>query len=208
MMATNTIPSIWDCLSQLSTAEIHPLADWHLAQLQALAEKAGLNSSQYQRIVDKMPDNYSLLGWLVTIFPNAKIIHCRRDVRDVAVSCWITQFKVLRWAFDLTHIAERINEYGRIMEHWRQNLPIPMLEIDYEETVADQVGQTRRLLEFIGLEWDDACLNFHKTERLVRTASVTQVRQPIYKRSVERWRRYEDTLQPLLERLNFSNSLA
>jgi hypothetical protein len=80
-------------------------------------------------------------------------------------------------------------------------LPVPMLEIDYEETVADQAGQTRRLLEFIGLDWDDACLRFHETERLVRTASVTQVRQPVYTRSVERWRRYEDMLAPLLERI-------
>ena len=87
------------------------------------------------------------------------------------------------------------------MEHWRRVLPVPMLEIDYEETVDQQTAQTVRLLDFIGLEWDDACMQFHKTERLVRTASVTQVRQPIYKRSVERWRSYEEALQPLLERL-------
>ena len=188
-------------LPRITSSHIQQLADWHLEKLNELLHKAGLQSGEKQRIVDKMPDNYSLLGWIVTAFPNAKIIHCRRDVRDLAVSCWMTQFKEIRWAFDLTHIAERIKQYWRIMEHWRCTLPVPMLEIDYEETVADQTGQTARLLDFIGLEWDDTCLDFHKTERLVRTASVTQVRQPIYKRSVERWRRYADSLQPLLERL-------
>jgi hypothetical protein len=193
--------TVWDCLQQLGQPQILHLADWHLAQLEQLLTKAGTERENVQRIVDKMPDNYSLLGWIVTAFPNAKIIHCRRDVRDVAVSCWMTQFKSIRWAFDLTHIAERIQQYWRIMEHWRRVLPVPMLEIDYEETVDQQTAQTVRLLDFIGLEWDDACMQFHKTERLVRTASVTQVRQPIYKRSVERWRSYEEALQPLLERL-------
>jgi hypothetical protein len=113
----------------------------------------------------------------------------------------MTQFKEIRWAFDLGHLAERIVQYRRIMAHWRAVLPVPMLEIDYEETVADQAGQTRRLLDFVGLDWDDACLAFHKTERLVRTASVTQVRQPVYTRSVERWRPYEGMLAPFLERI-------
>ncbi|EDY17806.1 sulfotransferase [Chthoniobacter flavus Ellin428] len=187
-----------ECLTDVGAAEIRALADWHLEQLQTLVEKAG-GSKSVERIVDKMPDNYSLLGWIVTAFPKARIIHCRRDVRDVAVSCWMTPFKEIRWAFDLRHIGQRILQYERIMEHWRKVLPVPMLEIDYEETVADQAGQTRRLLDFVGLPWDDACLEFHRTERLVRTASVTQVRQPIYKRSLERWRHYEPVLGPLLE---------
>lgn len=188
-----------DCLLDAGATEIRALAEWHLAELRTLVEKAGLEPGNIERIVDKMPDNYSLVGWIVTQFPKAKIIHCRRDVRDVAVSCWMTPFKELRWAFDLRHIGQRILQYQRIMEHWRKVLPVPMLEIDYEETVADQEGQTRRLLDFVGLPWDDACLAFHKTERLVRTASVTQVRQPIYKRSLERWRHYESALSPLLE---------
>jgi tetratricopeptide (TPR) repeat protein len=193
--------SVWQIFDQVDQTHISPLADWHLARLEELVTKAGLEIGDYQHIVDKMPDNYNLLGWLVTLFPNAKIIHCRRNVRDIAVSCWMTQFKAVRWAFDLEYIAERIKQYWRIMDYWQQTLPVPMLEIDYEETVADQVSQTARLLDFVGLEWDDACLQFHKTDRLVRTASVTQVRQPIYTRSLERWRHYEAVLQPLLERL-------
>ena len=192
-------PEAFACLADAGASEIRGLADWHLGQLRSLVEKAGLASGDVDRIVDKMPDNYSLLGWIVTLFPKARIIHCRRDVRDVAVSCWMTPFKELRWAFDLRHIGLRIVQYQRIMEHWRKVLPVPMLEIDYEETVADQAAQTRRLLDFVGLPWDDACLAFHKTERLVRTASVTQVRQPIYTRSVERWRSYAPALAPLLE---------
>ncbi len=190
-----------DCLEALTPGATRQLAGWHLEQLRTLTRKAGLADQAVLRIADKMPDNYSQLGWIVTAFPNARIIHCRRDVRDVAVSCWMTQFAQIRWAFDLEHLAERIIQYRRIMGHWRAVLPVPMLEIDYEETVADQAGQTRRLLDFIGVDWDDACMRFHETERLVRTASVTQVRQPVYTRSVERWRRYEDMLAPLLERI-------
>jgi tetratricopeptide (TPR) repeat protein len=190
-----------DCLGDLTPAATRQLAGWHLEQLHTLTRKAGLADQAVLRIADKMPDNYSQLGWIVTAFPNARIIHCRRDVRDVALSCWMTQFAQIRWAFDLEHLAERIIQYRRIMAHWRAVLPVPMLEIDYEETVADQAGQTRRLLDFIGLDWDDACLRFHETERLVRTASVTQVRQPVYQRSVARWRRYEDMLAPLSDAL-------
>jgi hypothetical protein len=87
------------------------------------------------------------------------------------------------------------------MSHWRQVLPVPLLEVDYEELIADQEGVSRRLVAWLGLEWDDACLSFHRTERLVRTASVAQVRQPIYRRSVARWKHYEAMLQPLLDRL-------
>ncbi len=188
-----------DCLADAGAEAIRTLADWHLGQLWELVEKAGLESAKTDRIIDKMPDNFSLVGWIATAFPNAKIIHCRRDVRDIAVSCWMTQFRQIRWAFDLRHIGLRIRQYQRIMEHWRQVLPVPMLEIDYEDMVASQAAQTRRLLEFAGLPWDDACLAFHQTERLVRTASVTQVREPIYTRSLERWRHYEGALAPLLE---------
>lgn len=192
---------IWTVFDQIAQPHIRPIANWHLSRLEELVAKAGLEIDPDQYVVDKMPDNYSLLGWLVTLFPQAKIIHCRRQVEDVAVSCWMTQFKAMQWAFDLDHIAERVNQYRRIMAHWHQTLPVPILEIDYEATVADQARQTARLLDFVGLPWDDACLQFHKTDRLVRTASVTQVRQPIYRRSLERWRHYEDALQPFLQRL-------
>jgi len=194
--------AVMDCLDSLRAEDVQRIAGWHLQQLRGLTQKAGLAETDYDKVADKMPENYNWLGWIVTAFPNAKIIHCRRDVRDVAVSCWVTQFKEIRWAFDLEHIALRIIQYQRVMDHWRRTLPVPMLEIDYEETVADQEAQTAKLLDFVGLAWDDKCLNFHQTQRLVRTASVTQVRQPIYRRSVARWRNYEKALKPLLEILS------
>ncbi|MEM9216962.1 MAG: sulfotransferase [Cyanobacteria bacterium P01_F01_bin.150] len=189
--------TVWSVFDQISQPQISYLANWHLARLEELIANDSLDHTQFRHIVDKMPENYSLLGWLATLFPNAKIIHCRRNVCDIAVSCWMTQFRAIRWAFDLDHITERINQYWRIMDHWRQTLPIPMLEIDYEDTVADQASQTAKLLDFIGLEWNDRCLQFYKSDRLVRTASITQVRQPIYSRSVDRWRNYEHELKQL-----------
>ena len=103
-----------------------------------------------RRIVDKMPDNYMLLGPLACLF-RGRFIHCRRDLRDVAVSCWITHFKEVRWANDQRHIAARFHDYRRVMEHWRKVLPAPLLEIDYEESVADLESVTRRIVAWCGL---------------------------------------------------------
>jgi hypothetical protein len=154
-----------------------------------------------ERIVDKMPDNYVFLGLLAVLFPRATFIHCRRDLRDVAVSCWMTDFHGIRWANDMDQIAGRFQQYRRLMDHWREVLPVPMLDIDYEETVADLEGMARRLLDWCGLAWEPACLRFHETQRPIRTASVTQVRQPIYKGSVGRWRNYERELAKLFMKL-------
>lgn len=183
------------CLAHLDRDAAGRLAAGHLGRLREL------DGGTAARVVDKMPENYLLLGFLHTLFPRARLIHCRRDPRDVALSCWITNFARIRWACDLEHIAHHLLQYFRIMEHWRRVLPAPVFEVDYEELVADQEGVSRRLVAWLGLEWDPACLRFHQTERLVRTASVAQVRQPIYTRSVARWRHYESLLAPLLERL-------
>jgi tetratricopeptide (TPR) repeat protein len=153
------------------------------------------------RVVDKLPDNYSLLGWLVMLFPGVRIVHCRRDPRDVAVSCWMTQFAKIRWACNIEHLSRRIRAYLRLMEHWRRVLPVPMLEVDYESTVADTETVARRMLAHLDLPWDPACLRHAEADRLVRTASVTQVRQPVYRGSVGRWRRYERFLGPLFREL-------
>lgn len=183
------------CIPHADGPALAALADWHLDQLHKL------DGGRAARIVDKMPDNYHPLGLLAALFPRARFIHCRRDVRDVALSCWITHFSQIRWAFDLEHIAHRILQYQRIVSHWGKVLPVPLLEVDYEELTADQEGVSRRLVAWLGLEWDERCLSFHRTERLVRTASVAQVRQPIYRRSVARWKHYEIMLKPLLDHL-------
>jgi tetratricopeptide (TPR) repeat protein len=183
-----------EVLARLNEATARRIGERHLGRLQEL-------NADRPRVVDKMPDNYLYLGLLAVLFPRAKFIHCRRDLRDIAVSCWMTNFRQIRWANDPDHIAGRFEEHRRIMEHWRRVLPQPVLEIDYEETVADLEGVARRLVAWCGLDWESACLAFHEGQRPVRTASVSQVRQPIYQRSVARWKHYEKALGHLFDRL-------
>jgi hypothetical protein len=137
-----------------------------------------------------------------------RFLHCRRDPRDVAVSCWITQLRQIPWANDLEHIAWRFAEYHRVMAHWRRVLPVPVLELDYEDMVGNLEGTARRAVAFCGLGYEPACLEYHRTQRPVRTASVTQVRQPIYRRSVARWKHYEQALRPLFTRLEEAFALS
>jgi tetratricopeptide (TPR) repeat protein len=181
-------------LVRIDRDAIQTIAQRHLERLH------GLNTTAL-RVADKMPDNYMYLGMLAVLFPKAKFIHSRRDLRDIAVSCWMTNFRQIRWANDPDHIASRFRNYQRLMDHWRETLPVPLLHIDYEDTVADLESVARRLVSWCGLEWEPACLEFHQTERPVRTASVTQVRQPIYTRSVARWKHYEPALSSLFEKL-------
>jgi tetratricopeptide (TPR) repeat protein len=181
-------------LARIDRDAIQTVAQRHLERLHEL-------NSTALRVADKMPDNYMYLGMLAVLFPKAKFIHSRRDLRDIAVSCWMTNFRQIRWANDPDHIASRFQNYQRLMDHWRETLPVPLLHIDYEETVADLESVARRLVSWCGLEWEPACLEFHQTERPVRTASVTQVRQPIYTRSVARWKHYEPALASLFRKL-------
>jgi tetratricopeptide (TPR) repeat protein len=187
-----------DALESIDAAGVRGLARTHLDRLEVLSRDA-------ERIIDKMPDNYLYLGYLATLFPKARFLHCRRDLRDVAVSCWITQFRLLPWANDLEQIASRFAQYQRVMEHWRRVLPVPLLEVDYEDMVENLEAVARRVVSFCGLEWEEACLQFHRTRRAIRTASATQVRQPIYRRSVGRWRNYQKPLRPLFARLGFAD---
>lgn len=182
------------CIGRLDRPTVQAVAQAHLEKLRQLSADA-------ERIVDKMPDNYLYLGLIATTFPNARIIHCRRDMRDVAVSCWITQFRVIRWACDETWIAARVREYLRLMDHWRAALPVPMLEMDYEAVVEDLEGSARRLVAWCGMEWEPRCLSFHETKRQIKTASLRQVRQPIYSTSVARWKRYQEHLPGLFSAL-------
>jgi tetratricopeptide (TPR) repeat protein len=183
-----------ETLARLDLATARRIGAQHLERLRQV-------NADRPRVADKMPDNYLYLGLLAALFPRAKFIHCRRDLRDIAVSCWMTNFSSIRWANDPDHIAARFEEYRRLMDHWRRVLPVPVLEVDYEETVADLEGVARRLVDWCGLEWEPGCLTFHEGKRPVRTASVTQVRQPIYTRSVARWKHYEKALQALFDAL-------
>ena len=182
------------CIPYSTRETIQLIAEEHLEKLRSIGGAA-------DRIVDKMPDNYMHLGFLTTLFPEATYIHCRRDLRDVAVSCRMTDFRRIRWSCDPLTLASRFAQYLRLMDHWRSVLPVRLVEVNYEETVADTEGVARRLLDACGLEWDPACLEFHRTARSVRTASVTQVRKPVYTRSVARWRNYEREMADVFDRL-------
>jgi tetratricopeptide (TPR) repeat protein len=174
------------CLTEVTAAVTHRAAEEHLTRLRQLQPHA-------RHIVDKMPDNYLWLGWLATLFPNARFVYVRRDDRDVALSCWFTNFKQIRWACDQEDIAARIRDHHRIMEHWQTVLPVPLFRVDYESLVLQPESTARQLLDYCGLEWHPNCLAFYRTPRPVRTASLAQVRQPIYQHSLHRWRHYLDT---------------
>ena len=156
-----------------------------------------------ERIVNKTTVNFLIAGLIHLALPKAKIIHARRDAADTCWSCFTKLFvHDLPQTYDLRELGRYYGAYERLMEHWRHALPPGvMLEVQYEDVVAGLEGQARRIVEHCGLDWDPACLDFHAGERQVRTASVLQVRQPIYATSVGRWRAYKKHLGPLLEAL-------
>jgi tetratricopeptide (TPR) repeat protein len=154
------------------------------------------------RITDKMPHNFEMLGLIALLFPKARIVHCRRDAIDTCVSCFMNQFSETHgYNADLTNVGLYYREYDRLMRHWRRVLPLPILEYSYEELTEAQEPSSRRLIAHLGLEWNDACLDYHETDRTVGTLSRWQVRQPIYRSSVKRWANYEAHLEPLFTAL-------
>ena len=151
------------------------------------------------RVVDKMPDNINHLGLIATLLPDARAIICRRDPRDIALSCWQTGFRACPWNNDWDHIAGRLADYQRVLRHWKGHPPLATFDLSYEELVSDLEQHARLLIDFVGLEWDPSCLEFHSNPRVVRTPSRVQVRQPIHSRSAGRWRLYEASLKPMFE---------
>jgi tetratricopeptide (TPR) repeat protein len=152
------------------------------------------------RVVDKMPTNFAFLGLIHAALPRARIIHMQRNPLDTCLSIYFQHFEMaVSYGNDLEDLAHYYHEYMRIMDHWRMTLPASaMLEVPYEGLVADQEGWSRRMLEFVGVPWDARCLDFHRTERTIITASKWQVRQRISGASVDRWRNYRNFLGPLL----------
>ena len=155
------------------------------------------------RITDKMLTNYYYVGLIYLLFPNARIIHCKRNAVDTCISCYSKMFREdMPYTYDLKEIAHYYQKYSELMEHWKSVLPQHyILEVKYEEVVGDLENSARRIISHCDLEWDAACLEFHKTDRPVKTASVTQVRQPLYASSVERWRNYGELVDPLVKEL-------
>ncbi len=151
---------------------------------------------------DKLPSNYLRLGIIALLFPHARIVHCRRDPRDTCLSCFTTHFmRGQGFSYHLDHLASMYQQYQRLMDHWKATLPIPMFELDYAGLVQDPETVGRELVEFCGLSWSPELMAFQGNAAPVRTASVWQVRRPIYTSSVERWRRFEGHLKPLIKQL-------
>lgn len=159
-----------------------------------------------KRITDKMPGNYLNIGFIAGILPNAKIIHCCRSPLDTCLSNYKQNFMVGQyWSYNLEEMGEEYARYLDLMKYWHEQLPGQILDINYEDTVNDLETQARKLIDHIGLEWNDACLEPHKQKRAVLTASKSQVTQPVYKTSVQKWKIYEKQLQPLIDVLASNN---
>ena len=153
-------------------------------------------------LTDKMPHNFLMLGYLATVLPNAKIIHCKRNPIANCLSIYKASFAgTHNYAYNQKELAEYHNLYEDLMDHWRQVLPGRFYEIKYEELTSNQEEETRKLLEYCELPWQEACLNFHNNKRAVKTASAYQVRQSMHTKSVDLWKRYGDGLKPLLGNL-------
>lgn len=150
------------------------------------------------RITDRMPTNFRFLGLAARLFPRARVIHVRRGAMDTCLSCYTQDFiGALDFSYDLAALGHYYGLYDRLMAHWRNCLPIPMLELRYEDLVADLDAKAREIVDFLDLDWDPRCLRFHETERTVLTASSWQVSTPLYATAVQRWRNYERHLAPL-----------
>lgn len=190
--------------------DINEMGFWPLNERVPIAERGRRYVEELERladpsafrIVDKMPANAMFVGFVPLVLPNARIIHTRRHPIETCLSCYRLLFaEGQEWSYDLRELGRYYRRYNALMQHWREQFPGLMLEVRYEDVIADFEGQARRITEYLGLAWDDACLKFHETERPVRTASASQVRKPIYATSTNRWRKYEKYLGPLLEEL-------
>ena len=184
-----------ECISLLTQDAADRLAQPYLDRLDTLAPGA-------MRVVDKMPGNFMHLGLIELLFPEAVIIHCVRHPFDTCLSAYFQDFSQSHaYSYDFHSLGRVYRQYLRIMEHWREVLSVPVLEIRYEELVASQEPVSRRLLEFCGLDWDERCLSFHKRTGAVATASYDQVTRALYAESVNRWKNYEDYIDPLKDAL-------
>jgi tetratricopeptide (TPR) repeat protein len=186
-----------EVIETISREQLREVGRRYVGAIRALAPQA-------ERVVDKMPWNFHFPGLIHLALPNARIIHSRRDPMDTCLSCFSILFDGdgNPYTYDLGELGRFYRSYESLMAHWRAVLPAgTMIEVQYEEVVVDLENEARRIIAHCGLEWDDACLAFHKTRRPVRTASIAQVRQPIYKSSVGRWRPYRRHLRSLLQEL-------
>lgn len=193
-------PAYPELMAAISAGQLQALGARYVASLRTAIPPG--RGAAVSRVTDKRLDNFALAGLIHLALPRARIIHVRRDPVDTCLSCFATMFAEVPYASDLGELGRYYHAYRTLMAHWQAVLPAgTMLEVRYDALVADLPGEVRRVLDFCGLEWNDACLAFHATERAVRTASMTQVRQPLYRSSVGRWRPPAEALRPLLDAL-------
>ena len=196
-----SIPKYPGMMEKISPAQLGIVANDYLNMITA----ASGNST---RVTDKLLTNYFFVGLIHMLFPRAKIVHTQRDPVDTCLSGFTKLFKDdMPHSYDLGELGRYYGKYRQLMQHWDSVLPEgTMITVQYEDVVADTEGQARRLIDFLGLPWDDKCVDFHKSDRPVKTASVAQVRKPIYKTSVKRWKKYGDGLQPLIDAIEGRDS--
>ena len=189
--AADSSPEILAGIGGLDSAALEGLGKEYIAGIRK-------HSKDARYITDKMPHNFQYVGFIKAILPNAKIIHCTRDPMDNCLSVFKNYFNTTHYySYDLAELGQYYNLYLDMMAYWKSTLPGFIYDFSYERLVSDQENQIRALLDYCHLPWDEACLDFHRTRRQVRTASNAQVRRPIYKDSVKLWKRYENQLEPL-----------
>jgi hypothetical protein len=188
-----------ESVPDLTEAERKDLGTRYVEQL-----VKGLPAPDPVRVIDKMPYNFLHLGFIRLILPAATVIHCRRDPLDVCLSNFFQYFpnSSVDFSSDLEELGRFHQLYSRLMDHWRQVLPDDFLiDVEYEALIDHSEAVVRSLLAALDLPWDDACLDFHRSDRAVGSVSAWQVRQPMYRRSIGRWRNYEAHLSPLIRAL-------
>jgi hypothetical protein len=200
------IPNITQALAPMMHAA-GPDGAWDAAMTQGFArahlERLARLGGPARRVIDKTPDNVLTLGVIATLFPGARVVICSRDARDNCLSNFFQLYTDGNaFSYDLAECGWRARETARLIDHWRAGVPGKFLDLQYETLVDDLEGQARRLIDFLGLEWEPACLEFYRNERAVATPNMWGVRQPIYNRQVGRWRMYERHLGPLFAALD------
>lgn len=185
-----------ECVKFLPDKAIPGFADSYLRRLRTFDNSAG-------RIINKMPGNFLNLGLIAILFPQAKVIHCRRDPLDTCLSCYFQRFRRGHgYSYDLKNLGLYYREYERLMRHWQEVLPNFPFEMHYADLVQNQEEISRQLIQFIDVEWDETCLEFHSNQRPVTTASNWQVRRPMNRSGLERWKNYDSHLDELRQALD------
>ena len=181
-----------ECMSLIDQEIVDEFSARYLDELR-------LRSKTAARVLDKLPGNFVRIGLIKTLFPNAYIVHCSRNPLDTCLSLYFHYFQALTCSFDLRELGQYYLDYRRLMDHWTSTFPNGIFELRYEELVRDTEAVSRELVHYLDLPWDERCLEFYKNTRAVMSPSNIQVRHPVYQAAVERWKRYEKHLQPLID---------